>query len=147
MERDLVTLAQITLSVARVLAPNATDSHSGIVARELEMIRVMSGRRPHEITVSIAARNWEAAAAAMLHCRRNQPDGHTMIAGKIVRRGAKGGQRCQLQIILRHTNPSWPTITNSVGDPLQLYARELFSVELGLAQDAADALANAQNEH
>ena len=48
---------------------------------------IKSKRRDDELTVSLDARNWESAANALLNCKRNQPDGYTMIAAKIVRRG------------------------------------------------------------
>ena len=91
-------------------------------------IKVMSGRRPDEITVSLNSRNWSAASKAMLHCHKFQPDGYTLLAAKIVRRGARGGQRCQLHLVLRHTNRAHPTIT-------QEEAGDLFSTEFGLARD------------
>jgi hypothetical protein len=80
------------------------------------MVRLI-GRKMNESTVSIDARNWAYAAAAMLQCHEFQPDGYTLIAAKIVRRGKKGGQRCQLHLVLRHTNLGYPEITQAeVGD-------------------------------
>ena len=92
-------------------------------------LRLYEGtRRDDEITVSLDARNWESATNALLNCKRNQPDGYTLIAAKIVRRGTKGGKRCQLHLVLRHTNLAHPPIT-------QEEAGDLFSTEIRLALD------------
>lgn len=92
------------------------------------MTKVIKGRHQDEVTVSIDARNWEAASQAMLHCHEFQPDGYTLLAAKIVRRGKKGGRRCQLQIVLRHTNRAHPPITQAEAD-------DLFSTEASLASE------------
>ena len=82
------------------------------------MPRMIRGRNEDEITVSINARNWAAASAAILHCHEFQPEGYSLIAAKIVRRGSKGGQRCQLHLVLRHTNRAHPQITQAEADGL-----------------------------
>jgi len=94
------------------------------------MIKVLpSNRRDDELTVSLDARGWTPASLAMLHCKKNQPDGYTLIAAKIVRRGKKGGQRCQLHLVLRHTNQAHPPITQSEAGDLFYKEIELASLE------------------
>ena len=57
-----------------------------------------------EVTISFRAKSWEDASRAMLHTHKWQPEGYSLIAAKISRRGKKGGKRCELNIVLRHTN-------------------------------------------
>ena len=79
------------------------------------------------ISLSIDARSWEGASAAMINCKRYQPDGYSLLCGEIVRRGSKGGRRCQLRLHLRHTNPRFPVL---VDDELE----ECFSTEIRLCE-------------
>ena len=100
------------------------------------MIKILrGGKRRDEITVSIDSKNWQNATTALLHCHEEQPEGYTLIAAKIVRRGSKGGRRCQLQLVLRHTNPMHRPIESSE-------VNALFSKELNLAR--GEAVSGAQ---
>ncbi len=76
------------------------------------MIRVIKHKHGQDgITVSIDAKSWEAASRALLFCHDNQPEGYTLLGAQIVRRGKKGGRRCQVRFILRHSNERFPRIT------------------------------------
>ena len=86
------------------------------------MVRLI-GRKMNESTVSIDARSWEGACDALLNSRQFHPDGHTLIAAKIVRRGAKGGRRCQLHLIFRWTNHDFQPLDKT--DLAELFAKEI----------------------
>jgi len=64
-----------------------------------------------EVTISLRARSWENASDAMLHTHEWQPLGYSLIAARISRRGKKGGRRCELHLVLRHTDDRIPSVS------------------------------------
>ena len=97
------------------------------------MVKIIGSRREDEVSVSINAKNWDSAARALLHCYGHQPDGYQLITARISRRGARGGQRCQLLLVLRHSNLAHPAITEDEAD-------DLFQAENTIAHDAHRAV-------
>jgi hypothetical protein len=98
------------------------------------MIRILKGRNEGEFTASIDARSWHSACTAIVSAHEsNIVEGHKLIAAKIVRRGAKGGRRCQLQLIYRHTDKAFQTL--SPGNLPPENAEVIFSTQMALAAD------------
>ena len=74
-------------------------------------IKIIHDRRnQNEVTISMDARSWEDASDAMMYCYNNRPEGYRLFAAKIVRRGMKGGRRCQLHLVLRRIDFSMPSV-------------------------------------
>ena len=90
------------------------------------VIKIIDRRGEDDLTASINAVSWEGATSALLNAYRFQPDGYTLIAAKIVRRGSRGGKRCQVRLTFRRTNQRSPVITDAE-------AGDLFATELRLA--------------
>lgn len=71
-----------------------------------------------EVTISIDASNWENACRAIVQANEINPAGYSLMEAKIIKRGNKGGRRCQLHLVMRHTdrrinavcNGDWPDV-------------------------------------
>lgn len=93
--------------------------------------RLING--PEGFTVSIDAKTWGSAACAMIVCHDADRqiaivEGHKLIAAKVVRRGKKGGQRCQLHLVFRHTDKNTDPVRRS--EEAERLANEIFSAEI-----------------